>query len=184
MELLELMKKRRSIRLYQEKQIQRHDMEKIMEAGIYTIWGLIVPNLMVNAYYVMLMRTFFETTIPFALIDAAKVDGAGEFKIFYSVVLPLTKPILATVGLFAGIAYWNDWYNGMVYLTDSRLFSVQNILNRMITDIQFLSSNANLAGNVGSVGGGQFPALPHVWQLQSWECFRSLSYIRLYRRIL
>ncbi len=112
-----------------------------------TIFGLIVPLLLMNAYYVLLMRTFFATSIPEALLEAAKIDGAGEFKIFFGIVLPLSKPILATIGLFAGMNYWNDWYNGLIYITDPELYSIQNILNRIIRDIQFLANNASLAGN-------------------------------------
>lgn len=112
-----------------------------------TIFGLIVPLLMMNAYYVLLMRTFFATSIPEALLEAAKIDGAGEYKIYFGIVLPLSKPILATIGLFAGMAYWNDWYNGLIYITDPKLYSIQNILNRIIRDIQFLANNASLAGN-------------------------------------
>jgi putative aldouronate transport system permease protein len=107
-----------------------------------TIWALIVPSLFMNGFNVLLMRTFFTTTIPVPIIESANIDGAGEFKIFYSIVLPLSLPIMATIGLFQAIAYWNDWFNGMTYLTDAKLYSIQNILNRILTDIQFLSSGA------------------------------------------
>ncbi|WP_152397156.1 carbohydrate ABC transporter permease [Paenibacillus guangzhouensis] len=106
-----------------------------------TIWALIVPGLLMNGFNVLLMRTFFMTTIPPALIEAAQIDGAGEFKIFWRIIIPLSMPIVATVGLIQTITYWNDWFNGMIYVTDSRLFSIQNILNRMLTDIQFLTES-------------------------------------------
>lgn len=104
-----------------------------------TIWALLVPGLLVKGFNVLIMRTFFVNSIPPAMLEAARIDGAGEFRIFFSVVLPLSGPILATIGLFSAIAYWNDWYNGLIYLTDPRLFSLQNILNRIMSDIQFLS---------------------------------------------
>ncbi|MCZ8513182.1 carbohydrate ABC transporter permease [Paenibacillus filicis] len=110
-----------------------------------TIWALIVPGLLMNAFYVMLMRTFFATSIPEPVIESAKIDGAGEFGTFIKIVLPLSLPILATVGLFQIINYWNDWFNGMIYITDSKLFSLQNLLNRILLDIQFLAS-----GNFGN----------------------------------
>lgn len=116
-----------------------------------TIFGLIVPLLMMNAYYILLMRTFFATSIPEALLEAAKIDGAGEFKIYFSIILPLSKPILATIGLFAGMNYWNDWYNGLIYITEPELYSIQNILNRIIRDIQFLANNASLVGNTNEL---------------------------------
>jgi len=110
-----------------------------------TIWALIVPGLLMNGFYVMLVRTFFATSVPPALIEAAQIDGAGEIKAFYKIVLPLSMPIMATIGLFEAILYWNDWFNGMTYVTDPKLFSIQNILNRMISDIQFLANNSNLS---------------------------------------
>jgi putative aldouronate transport system permease protein len=106
-----------------------------------TIWALIVPGLLTNGFYIMLMRTFFQTTIPGALIESAQLDGAGEYRTLWSVVLPLSTPILATIGLFSSIMYWNDWQNGMVYITDPTYFSIQNLLNRIMQDIQFLSTN-------------------------------------------
>uniref|UniRef100_UPI00406BEB35 carbohydrate ABC transporter permease n=1 Tax=Paenibacillus sp. FSL R10-2782 TaxID=2954661 RepID=UPI00406BEB35 len=106
-----------------------------------TMLALILPSLLTNAFYIMLMRTFFMTSIPSALIESAKIDGAGEFFTFLRIVLPLSLPILATVGLFLTIQYWNDWFNGMVYITDSKLYSLQNLLNRILLDIQYLSSS-------------------------------------------
>ncbi|OAB39932.1 sugar ABC transporter permease [Paenibacillus macquariensis subsp. defensor] len=111
-----------------------------------TLLALIVPGLLTNAFYVMLMRTFFATSIPAPVIESAKMDGAGEFRTFVQIVVPLSLPILATVGLFQTIHYWNDWFNGMIYVTDSKLFSLQNLLNRILLDIQFLTSS-NFAGN-------------------------------------
>lgn len=106
-----------------------------------SIWALIVPGLLMNGYYIMLMRTFFQTTVPSALIESAQIDGAGEYRTFWSIVLPLSTPVLATIGLFECIAYWNDWQNGMVYITNPELFSLQNLLNRILQDIQFINSN-------------------------------------------
>lgn len=114
-----------------------------------TIWALIVPGLLMNGFHVLLVRTFFMTSVPPALIEAAQIDGAGEIKAFYKIVLPLSLPIMATIGLFEAIMYWNDWFNGMTYVTDPKLFSIQNILNRIITDIQFLSNNSNLSSTAG-----------------------------------
>lgn len=113
-----------------------------------TIWALIVPGLLMNGFYVMLMRTFFQTTIPSALIESAQIDGAGEYRTLWSIVLPLSTPILATIGLFECIMYWNDWQLGMIYITDPKLFSIQNLLNRIMQDIQFITTNmTNNAGD-------------------------------------
>ena len=92
---------------------------------------------------VLLIRTYISTSIPSALFEAAKVDGAGEFTVFFKLVIPLSKPIIVTMGTFAGLGYWNDWTNGLYYLTDTKYYSIQNLLNKMITDIQVLSSQAS-----------------------------------------
>ncbi|NYE06398.1 putative aldouronate transport system permease protein [Bacillus niacini] len=114
-----------------------------------TIWALIVPGLLMNGFNVLLMRTFFMTSIPEPVIESARMDGAGEFRTFFSIILPLSLPILATIGLLQTIFYWNDWFNGLVYITEPSLFSIQNMLNRMLSDIQFLASS-NLGTNTSS----------------------------------
>ena len=109
-----------------------------------SIAALIFPFLLMNAFNVILMKNYFKANIPSELIEAARIDGAGEFGIFFRIVLPLSTPILATVGLFVAISYWNDWMNGLYFITKrTDLFSLQNYLNRMLTDIQFLNSSAN-----------------------------------------
>jgi putative aldouronate transport system permease protein len=120
-----------------------------------TIWALIVPGLLMNGFNVLLMRTFFMTSIPEPIIESARMDGAGEFRTFFSIILPLSLPILATIGLLQTIIYWNDWFNGLVYITEPSLFSIQNILNRMLSDIQFLATS-NLGSNT-STAAAQIP---------------------------
>ena len=117
-----------------------------------TIWALIIPGLLLNANNVLIIRTFFAGSIPDALYEAAKIDGANHFMIFWKIVLPLGKPILVTMGLFAGLEYWNNWTNGLYYLSGSegqKLYSIQNLLNQMITDIQYLSSG-KVIGSIGA----------------------------------
>ena len=105
-----------------------------------TFWGLLIPSLLTNGFNILLMKSYFVTGVPDEVLEAAYIDGASEFKTFYSIALPLAKPIVATIGLFAGIAYWNDWRNGYIYLTKrTDLYSIQNLLNRMIQNIQFLN---------------------------------------------
>lgn len=107
-----------------------------------TIWALIVPNFMMSAMNVILVRTYYTTSIPEAIYESAKIDGASYFKIYTSMVLPMGKPIMVTVGLFTGLSYWNEWTNGLYYVNDSKLFTVQILLNKMIQDIQALQANA------------------------------------------
>lgn len=106
-----------------------------------TIWALIIPGMLTNGFYILMMRTFFQSTIPSELIESAQIDGASEYRIFWSVVLPLSTPVMATIGLFTAIRYWNDWQLGMIYITKPELFSLQNLLNRIMQDIQFIQSN-------------------------------------------
>ena len=94
-----------------------------------------------NGYSILLMRAFMASSIPVPIIESVRLDGAGEFRILFSMVFPLSQPILATVGLFQAIAYWNDWFNGLIYLTEPKLFSIQVILKRNMSDIQFLNSS-------------------------------------------
>lgn len=119
-----------------------------------TIPALIIPGLLMSAFNVILTRTYIQSNVPAALSEAAKIDGATEFQVFRKVVLPMCKPIIATVGLFAGLGYWNDWTNGLYYITDTNKFSIQQLLNNMIKNIEFLSKNANSNINLASVGGG------------------------------
>lgn len=121
-----------------------------------TIWALIVPNLMLSAMNVILVRTYYMSSIPEALYEAAKVDGASYLRVYKDIVLPMGKPILVTVGLFSGLGYWNDWTNGLYYINDAKLYSVQNLLNKMIQDIQALQANAAAAS------GGAAMKIPTV----------------------
>jgi putative aldouronate transport system permease protein len=80
--------------------------------------------------------------VPGELIEAAEIDGAGQLKVYYKIVLPMTTPILATVGLMTAIAYWNDWTNGLYYINKPELFSIQQLLNAINNNIAFLANNA------------------------------------------
>lgn len=117
-----------------------------------TIFAMIVPGFLMSAVNVLLIRTYFSNNIPEALFEAAEVDGAGHFTVFTRIVLPLGKPILVTVGLFAGLGYWNDWTNGLYYISDPDLWGIQNLLNKMISDIQFLQSGNSTITTAMSMG--------------------------------
>lgn len=108
-----------------------------------TVWILIVPYLM-NAWYVIIMRTFIKTTIHESIIESARIDGAGEFRTFFIIVLPLCRAGLATIGLFCTLGYWNDWYLPLVFLTDTKLFNIQFLMYQTLMSIQFLSNATNL----------------------------------------
>lgn len=105
-----------------------------------TIAALIIPTYLMNALNVLLVRNYFSNNVPMALIEAAKIDGAGELKIFFKIMLPLSTPIIVTIGLNTGLAYWNDWINALYYINDPKLFGIQNLLLRLINNIEFLKS--------------------------------------------
>ena len=111
-----------------------------------SIWALILPNL-TNVWYIFLLRTFFAA-IPISLIDAAKMDGAGEFKIFLSIIVPLSKTGLVTVLLFFVLNYWNDWYPSLLYITDESKYSLQYLLVRLMNNIEFMTKNASMLAGV------------------------------------
>lgn len=117
-----------------------------------TIWALIFPNLLMTPMNVILMRTYYLTNIPGELYEAAKIDGAGLFKIYRSVVLPLGKPIFVTIALFTGLSYWNDWMNALYYISDSRLYSLQALLNQILRNAQAMASDFS-----GDMGGMAIP---------------------------
>lgn len=121
-----------------------------------TIFALLVPNLLMGAFYVIMMRTYFSSNIPDAVIEAARIDGAGEMRILLRIVLPMSLPIIATLALLTGLGYWNDWINGLYYIQNDELYSIQVLLNRMLMDVQFLMSSANTA----AAGNQQMGPLP------------------------
>jgi putative aldouronate transport system permease protein len=117
-----------------------------------TIWALLVPNLLMNAFNVILVRNYFQSSIPPSLKEAARIDGASEFRIFAQIMMPLSLPIVATIGLMTAIHYWNDWINGMYYLTErggSQYYTIQIILNNINENIQILLQNASAAASMG-----------------------------------
>jgi len=116
-----------------------------------TMLALIIPGLLMNGFFIILMRTFFASSIPTAIIESAYIDGAKEWKIFYGIVLPLSTPVLATVGLFYTILYWNDWFNGLIYITDSQYYSLQNLLNRILLDVQFLQTSTQAGSRTAEI---------------------------------
>ena len=108
-----------------------------------TLAVLILP-LLVNGFFVLLIRTFFANTIPKELFESAKIDGAGEWRIFTQIVLPLSLPALATVGLFTTLNYWNDWFLSLLFINDTDApVTIQFRMYKTLLDIQYLSANAS-----------------------------------------
>lgn len=123
-----------------------------------TFFGILVPSLLMNAFNVLLMKSYFVTNVPEEILEAAYIDGASEVRTMWKIAIPLSKPIITTIAMFYGIAYWNDWNNGYIYLVNrTDLFSIQNLLNRLMQNIQALTQNASNLSNVGE-GLAQIPS--------------------------
>lgn len=100
----------------------------------------ILPGLC-NAFYLFIIRTYFRE-LPASLIESAKIDGAGELKIFLGIILPLSKPVLATVSFFLVLNYWNNWFTCMLYITNKKLYTLQYLLQKILMELQFLRNLA------------------------------------------
>lgn len=105
-----------------------------------SIWALILP-LLVSSFNVVICKTFFKTTVPDSIIESAKIDGASQLNIFGRIVIPISKPVFATIGLFLTFAFWNDWFQSSLYITNSRLTSLQALLNNIQKNIEYLANN-------------------------------------------
>ncbi len=105
-----------------------------------TIWILILP-LAVSSYNVVICKTFFKTSIPDSIVEAAKIDGATQLGIYTKIILPISKPLLATIGLFLSFGYWNDWFQSSLYITNNKLISLQALLNNIQRNVEYLANN-------------------------------------------
>lgn len=115
---------------------------------INTIWAMIIPGC-VGVYNVIIIRTYMQTSIPWELQEAAMLDGCSNLRLFLTIVLPLSKPILAVMVLYSLVGYWNSYFNSLLYLTNRDLFPLQRVLDRIL-----VSNQAN-AGGAGSIGAGE-----------------------------
>jgi putative aldouronate transport system permease protein len=107
-----------------------------------TLWALIIPSLVTNAFFIILVKNYFLNSIPIDLFEAAKIDGTSEFGTFIKIAVPLAKPIIATLILMSGVTYWNDWQNGLYYLDDQKVFGIQNLLQAITSSTRILASGA------------------------------------------
>ena len=114
-----------------------------------TIWALIVPYLLMNAFFVIMVRTYINTNVPNEVIEAATIDGSGELNTLIKIVVPMSKPIIGTIGLMTAIAYWNNWTNGIYFIhTKRELYGIQNYLNSVLSNISFLQTHTDPGMNI------------------------------------
>lgn len=131
----------------------------LLNAGVFhlnnTLWIYILPGL-ISPWYVFMMRTFFQG-IPGEIIESATIDGASEYTIFVKMIIPLSKPVLATVALFMFLAKWNDWNTALIYIDDAKLYSLQYLLQKLMTDLDLLKQlqqeGASLSGTMTDIPG-------------------------------
>ncbi|UJF34922.1 carbohydrate ABC transporter permease [Paenibacillus hexagrammi] len=109
-----------------------------------TFWSLLLPPLL-NVFYIIILRTFLRS-IPDAITESAKIDGAGDFTIFVRLILPLAKPGLATIGLFTALNYWNDWFNSLLFVQDESLYTLQYLLYKMLGNLEGIRKVMAISG--------------------------------------
>lgn len=107
-----------------------------------TYWAMILPGAC-STFYVVVMRTFFQTTVPDSIIESGKIDGASQLRIFTQLVLPISLPVIATIGLFLTFNYWNAWYGAMLYIDSNHrdLYPLQYVLISIEKNISFMARN-------------------------------------------
>lgn len=140
---------------------------------VNTIWAYIFPFLLTNAFTIILVRSYYASNIPNEVYESAKIDGAGYFRIFQVIGLPLGKPILVTVGLFACLAYWNDWQNGLYFINDPSMLSIQALLNKMNQNVQAVITYT-------STGSSNTASIPHVSIRMAIACVAILPILAVY----
>lgn len=116
------------------------------------VWALIMPFLGA-AFWILVIRTFFHTSVPGPVIESARIDGAGEFRTFVSIVLPLSTPVLASVALFQTLVYWNDFFLPMVFIVDQDKYTIQYLMYKALQNIQFIAQNPTIAAEITRSGG-------------------------------
>jgi len=116
-----------------------------------TVWIYLFAGL-ANAWHIIIMRTFFQS-LPSALVESAKMDGAGELKILFRIIMPLSKPVIATISLFILLQRWNDWATALVYINNKRLYTLQFLLQRILREAEFINTMMNEGMDNHLVGG-------------------------------
>ena len=112
-----------------------------------TIWALIVPMLL-SPFNIMLMRSFFKKTIPEAILESARIDGASEARIFFQICLPLSLPGIATITLLTALGFWNDWFNALLYIKSDNLYPLQYLLMQIQNNMDYIAKSVGTSGQL------------------------------------
>jgi putative aldouronate transport system permease protein len=106
-----------------------------------TLWAYLLPGALMGGLNVLLVRNYYNVNIPYSIIEAARIDGANDLRIYTGIMVPLSKPVMTTIGLFAALGYWNNWTNGLYYITNPKLYSIQVYLKKLMDSISFLKTS-------------------------------------------
>ena len=123
-----------------------------------TIFALLRPNYLMGGMNILMVRNYYMSSIPDSILEAARIDGASEMQIYTKILIHLSKPVIITIALFAGMAYWNDWINGLYYITDEKLYSINVYLNNLMNNIQLLKQQSSLTEGA-SLAGMDLPSV-------------------------
>ncbi len=114
-----------------------------------TIWALLLPGHLMGAMNVLMVRNYFNANVPYSIVEAARIDGANDVRIYTGIMVPLSKPVMATIGLFSALGYWNNWTSGLYYISDQRLYTIQVYLKKIMDSIQYLKSSLDAGEAAG-----------------------------------
>ena len=105
-----------------------------------TLWAYLLPGSLMGGMNVLLVRNYFNANIPYSIVEAARIDGAKDWTIYSKIMVPLSKPIMTTIGLFSALGYWNNWTAGIYYINNPKLYTIQVYLKKLMDSIQFLKT--------------------------------------------
>ena len=114
--------------------------------GLSDNYAAVIVPLMVSPFNIIVMRTFFQSSVPEELIEAASIDGSGEYSTLFRIILPISKPGIATIGLLNALAYWNEWYTPMLYIRDKNYIPLQYLLMQLQRNVDYLAKNSGAMG--------------------------------------
>lgn len=121
-----------------------------------TLWAYLLPGALMGGMNVLMVRNYYAANIPYSIVEAARIDGANDWKIYTGIMVPLSKPVMTTIGLFAALGYWNNWTNGLYYISDPKLYTIQVYLKKLMDSIQMLKTT-DLAGEAALLAARSLP---------------------------
>ena len=121
-----------------------------------TLWAYLLPGALMGGMNVLMVRNYYAANIPYSIVEAARIDGANDWKIYTGIMVPLSKPVMTTIGLFAALGYWNNWTNGLYYISDPKLYTIQVYLKKLMDSIQMLKTT-DLAGEAAMLAMRSLP---------------------------